>query len=392
MKKIFTLIALFFSMNAFASDVFVLTDISVSAVGENTSEAQTKAVEIGQKEAFHLLMNKIVDGQTPVSFEEEFDVTPFVQDVSVSDEKMTSQTYKGILTVRFKADPIRKLLMEKEVQFLTSLPNPMLLVPVFEDETQKLVFTKDNPIYAYWVKENPKFNLFQVKNVNSSDVQLHEAQRAWESNSFSAYKKILNELGVSSVLVFHIKKRGEHYDVETTVLPQNSAVQAHVTLSVMDDRTSIEKVIKDLVADTFRNMQKRWVYLSTKTASPVEIYNLVTPVSKVSDLKRVKDKMKQLNFAEKVEIKGFKNKLLAVDIAFRGDLDELEQKLKLNQMRIESYGVTDTEMPLFLLTEISAEGEELTDTPNEVLDRFENEENQNNLNEVETSADDAHVL
>ena len=176
------------------------------------------------------------------------------------------------------------------------------------------------------------------------------------------------------------------------MLPQNSAVQAHVTLSVMDDRTSIEKVIKDLVADTFRNMQKRWVYLSTKTASPVEIYNLVTPVSKVSDLKRVKDKMKQLNFAEKVEIKGFKNKLLAVDIAFRGDLDELEQKLKLNQMRIESYGVTDTEMSLFLLTEISAEGEELTDTPNEVLDRFENEENQNNLNEVETSADDAHVL
>ena len=163
MKKIFTLIALFFSMNAFASDVFVLTDVSVSALGESTSDAQTKAVEMGQKEAFHLLMNKIVDRQTPVFFEEEMDVTPFVQDVSVSDEKMTSQSYKGNLTVRFKAEPIRKLLMEKEAQFLTSLPNPMLLVPVFEDETQKLVFTKDNPIYAYWLKENPKFNLFQIK-------------------------------------------------------------------------------------------------------------------------------------------------------------------------------------------------------------------------------------
>ena len=392
MKKIFTLIALFFSMNAFASDVFVLTDVAVSAVGESTSDAQIKAVEMGQKEAFHLLMNKIVDEQTPVSFEEEFDVTPFVQDVSVSDEKMTSQTYKGILTVRFKAEPIRKLLMEKEAQFLTSLPNPMLLVPVFEDETQKLVFTKDNPIYSYWMKENPKFNLFQIKNVNSSEAKLQEAQRAWESNSFSAYKKILNELGVSSVLVFHIKKSGDHYAVETTVLPQNSAVQAHVSLSVMDDRTALEKIIKDLVADTFRNMQKRWVYLSTKTASPVEIYNLVTPVSKVSDLKRVKDKMNQLNFAEKVEIKGFKNKLLAVDIAFRGDLDELEQKLKLNQMRIESYGVTDTEMPLFLLTEISDEGTGLADTSNDVLDRFENEDNQGNSDGVETSSDEAHVL
>ena len=54
MKKIFTLIALFFSTNAFASDVFVLTDVAVSAVGESTSDAQVKAVEMGQKEAFHL--------------------------------------------------------------------------------------------------------------------------------------------------------------------------------------------------------------------------------------------------------------------------------------------------------------------------------------------------
>ena len=395
MKKIFTLIALLISMNSFASDVFVLTDVPVSAVGENTNDAQTKAVEMGQKEAFHLLMNKIVDEQTPISFEEELDVNPFVQDVSVSDEKMTAQMYKGNLTVRFKAEPIRKLLMEKGVQFLTSLPNPMLLVPVFEDETQTLVFSRENPIYAYWMIENPKFNLFQIKNVSSSDEKLQEAQRAWESNSFSSYRKILNELGVSSLLVLHIKKTGELYEVETMVLPQNSAPQAHVSLSVTDDRTSIEKVIKDLVLDTFRNMQKRWVYLSTKTASPVEIYNLVTPVSKMSDLKRVKEKINQLNFAEQVEIKGFKNKLLAVDIAFRGDLDELEQKLKLNQMRIESYGVTDTEMPLFLLTEISSdsEGDNLKSKEVEgVYDEFENNGTQNNLNGVEIQNTEANIL
>ena len=57
--------------------------------------------------------------------------------------------------------------------------------------------------------------------------------------------------------------------------------------------------------------------------------------------------------------------MLSVDVAFRGDLDELEQKLKLNQMRIESYGVSDTEVPLFLLTEISDEEHQSETVENE---------------------------
>ncbi|MBQ8251687.1 MAG: hypothetical protein IJY92_07260 [Alphaproteobacteria bacterium] len=407
MKKIFTLILLFISINSFASDVFVLTDVPVSSVGENAIDAQTKAVSMGQKEAFNLLLNKIVDVQTPVVFEEELDVTPYVQDVSVSDEKMTSQMYKGNLTVRFKAEPVRQLLIEKGARFLTSLPEPMLLVPVFEDEVQTLVFNRNNPIYAYWMTENPKFNLFQIKNVESSDSKLQEAQKAWEKDSFSAYKNILNELGVSSILVLHIKKTGQLYEVETKVLPQNSAMQAHVKLSVTDDRTSLEKVVKDLVADTFRNMQKKWVYLSTKTASPIEIYHLVTPVSKISELTRIKAKINQFNFAEKVEIKGYKNKLLSVDVAFRGDLDELEKKLKLNQMRIESYGVTDTEMPLFLLTEIdlsSVNAHENTvaengaetlksDEIDAAFEKFEYSDGaQNNMDNIEKQSATAHIL
>ena len=393
MKKIFTLIMLLVSMNSFASDVFVLTDVPISAVGENVIEAQEKAVLNGQKEAFNLLLNKIVDVQTPVLFEDELDISPFVQDVSVSDEKMTAQMYKGNLTVRFKAAPVRALLLEKGAQFLTSLPEPMLLVPVFEDETQTLVFSRDNPIYAYWMRENPKFDLFQIKNVNSSDAKLKEAQKAWESNSFLAYKKILNELGVSSILVLHIKKTGLLYEVETMVLPQNSAVQAHVKLSLTDDRPSLEKIVKDLISDTFRNMQKKWVYLSTKTSSPVEIYHLVTPVSKMTDLKRIKEKIEQFNFAEKVEIKGFKNKLLSVDLSFRGDLDELEQKLKLNQMRIESYGVTDMEMPLFLLTEMNVNSVEndvealQSNETEDILDRLEESQYEMNETKVQNSAE-----
>lgn len=365
MKKIFALICLLISTNAIAADVFVLTDVFVSSVGENAIEAQSKAVEIGKKQAFTMLVNKIVDAETPVQLEDDIDISTFVQDVSLSEEKMSPYSYKGNLTVRFKAEPIRNFLMEKGAKFLTSLPEPMLLIPVYEDETRTLLFSEENPILTYWNTEKPSFELFQIKSIDKEGLRNSIAQKTSLDNLSLTYEKLANQYGVSSALVLHIKKAGERYEIRTMVLPENSASQAHIVLSLTDDRPVIEKVIKDLVLDAFRNMQKKWVYLSTKTATPIELYHLVTPVSKMSDLKRIKDKIQQLNFAEKIEIKGFKNRLLSVDVAFRGDLDELEQKLKLNQMRIESYGVSDTEVPLFLLTEISDEEHQSETVENE---------------------------
>lgn len=388
MKKIFAFITFFLSFNATASDVFVLTDIPVSATGENVIEAQKNAVEIGKKEAFNQLISKIVHTEAPAIFDETLDITPFVQDVSLSNEKMATQNYSGAITVRFKADPIRQLLTEKGVQFLNTLPEPMLLIPVFEDETKTLVFHPDNPIYTYWLNEKPTFDLFQIKMIENTPVKLAEAQKAWEQSSFNAYKKLLNENGLTSLLILHIKKTGDLYEVKTKVLPNNSATQAHISLSLTDDRTDIRKVVKDLVFDAFRNMKKKWIYLSTKTTNAIEIYHIVTPVSKVSDLKRVKDKINQLGFAEQVEIKGFKNKLLSVDISFRGSAEELAQKLKLHQMLIENYGLTENEQPLFLLTEV-LEPLSTHSTTNETINTSNDSINEHgNLNALPTQAGD----
>ena len=117
----------------------------------------------------------------------------------------------------------------------------------------------------------------------------------------------------------------------------------------MDDREDVHFVVKDLISDAFSNMGKKWVYLMTKNVAPVSIYHLLTPVSKVSELKKIKDKIAQLNFVEKVEIKGFKNKMLSVEIAFKGSIDELQRKLVLNQMSLMPY-MAETDEKLYLLT------------------------------------------
>lgn len=348
MKKILMGIVTFFSVSAFASNFYVQSDILVSGEGKSVLEAQTNAVSEGQKKAFLMLLKKIAPTVDITQFE-TVDVTPLVQDVSLSDEKVSATTYKGNLSVRFKSEPIYELLVGQNEPFLTSLPEPMLLVPIFEEEGKLLVFNKENPILNYFYSAKPQNDFFHVKVVSDEGQKLQEAEKIWQEGLFDKHNAFLNEYEVTKALVLKIKKSMDVYQVETFVLPKESVSTAGVNFQVMDDREDVHFVVKDLISDAFSNMEKKWVYLMTKNVAPVSIYHLLTPVSKVSELKKIKDKIAQLNFVEKVEIKGFKNKMLSVEIAFKGSIDELQRKLVLNQMSLMPY-MAETDEKLYLLT------------------------------------------
>ena len=348
MKKILMGIVTFFSVSAFASNFYVQSDILVSGEGKSVLEAQTNAVSEGQKKAFLMLLKKIAPTVDITQFE-TVDVAPLVQDVSLSDEKVSATTYKGNLSVRFKSEPIYELLEGQNEPFLTSLPEPMLLVPIFEEEGKILVFNKENPILNYFYSEKPQNDFFHVKVVSDEGQKLQAAEKIWQEGLFDKHNAFLNEYEVTKALVLKIKKSMDVYQVETFVLPRESVSTAGVNFQVMDDREDVHFVVKDLISDAFSNMEKKWVYLMTKNVAPVSIYHLLTPVSKVSELKKIKDKIAQLNFVEKVEIKGFKNKMLSVEIAFKGSIDELQRKLVLNQMSLMPY-MAETDEKLYLLT------------------------------------------
>lgn len=378
MKKILMGIVTFFSVSAFASNFYVQSDILVSGEGKSVLEAQTNAVSEGQKKAFLMLLKKIAPTVDITQFE-TVDIAPLVQDVSLSDEKVSATTYKGNLSVRFKSEPIYELLEGQNEPFLTSLPEPMLLVPIFEEEGKILVFNKENPILNYFYSEKPQNDFFHVKVVSDEGQKLQEAEKIWQEGLFDKHNAFLNEYEVTKALVLKIKKSMDVYQVETFVLPKESVSTAGVNFQVMDDREDVHFVVKDLISDAFSNMEKKWVYLMTKNVAPVSIYHLLTPVSKVSELKKIKDKIAQLNFVEKVEIKGFKNKMLSVEIAFKGSIDELQRKLVLNQMSLMPY-MAETDEKLYLLTFIEEKLNQ-TEAQSKLLNQETVAENENRANE-----------
>lgn len=339
-----------------AADVFVMTNIPVSAEGESAVEARAKAVANGENQAFVELLDKIVaqKDRSKVKISGHDMIVPFVQDVSVANERAGSTRYFGALTVRFKAAPVRDFLESQHVTYLARLPQPALIIPVFKEGSQTLVLEETNPLWEA-VRENmPSSRLFQFKLLAGTPEELMPAHAAGVQLNESALKLLAQKYNVTQIMILEVVREGTEFKVSTQFWPKNSAPEAEVSLKVSDDRESLIRICTDLLNDVIRAMSKKWLYLAQNSAQPVQIYPVAAPIEKVSDLSRIRQKLQQLNFADKVDIKGFSNKQLSVDFHYRGTITELGEKLRLNDLILTSTTDANGQM-VYLLTEPEAE-------------------------------------
>lgn len=340
MKKFFKTLALVFVIlcasmaKAMAADVFVISGVPIAGEADTAAKAKEIALMKGSYQAFVDLLDIIVaeSDRDKITIADKKFAEQFVLDVSVANEKAGSTKYYGALTVRFNAPKVRQFLESLQVGFLARLPQPAVVIPVLKNEYGIQVFSLNNPLFKALRDNMPSNRLFQFQTVAGDEADDKMAKECVFFQNKYACNDLAQKYFVTQLLVLEVDKQGTKYTVSTHVWPSGAAPEAEVSFKTTDDRESETKVMIDLLNDTIRNMSKKWHYLSQNSAAPITVYQVFAPIEKVSDLSRMKQKLARLNFADKVDIKGFSNKQLAVDFHYRGTITELSEKLRLNQL------------------------------------------------------------
>ena len=363
LKSILTaLLAAFLPLCAAADDVYIISGVPISGESDSAAQAREQALSHGKKAAFKELLDTVVAVQDreKITVDDEKLIESFVQDISVSNERAGSTKYYGALTVRFKAPEIRRLLEAAQVGFLARLPQPFIVIPVYQTEQGVFLFSENNPLWKAVQNDLPATRLFTFQPVRGDSDDEMLAQSGVINQNPHSLSELAQKYYVSQILILKISRQNTSYTVQTTVWPNGSAPEAEVSFKVTDDRESAQRICADLLKDTVRAMTKKWLYLTQNSAQPLTVYQVFAPIEKVSDLSRIKQKLARLNFADKVDIKGFSNKQLAVDFHYRGSAEELGEKLRLNQL-ILTVNTDSAGQPVYLLTEAGAQ----TEAPNE---------------------------
>ncbi len=215
-------LALFSGSAVAQTDVFVVSDVAVDALGRTTTEARTQGLQDGQIEALNRLFKRLV----PRAYHSDIpgmaarDAIDLVRDFSVSNERTTSGRYLADLKVRFQPDAVRSVLRFAEVPFAETVSKPVVIIPVYQESvvSAPVIWADSNPWLEAWgqlrpsdglvPRQLPYGDLEDLTSLRIEDVVAHDGDRleAWASrygadDSVIATASLLGSLGAESVRV-----------------------------------------------------------------------------------------------------------------------------------------------------------------------------------------------
>ncbi|HLT77872.1 MAG TPA: DUF2066 domain-containing protein [Ferrovibrio sp.] len=134
------------------ADPFVVTGIPVDATAESAAAARPVAIGEGQRRAFLALMRRLTrpedHGRLPRPSEALLNQT--VAGFEIDEERTSATRYIARITVRFRADEVRRLLQDARLPYSETVSRPVLVIPVWQTATESKLWEADNPWRVAW--------------------------------------------------------------------------------------------------------------------------------------------------------------------------------------------------------------------------------------------------
>jgi hypothetical protein len=156
------------SFAATADDPFTVSGVTIDATASNALEAQTAAMRQGQSDAARILIERLTLAEdrleTGLDFTPRMDetgemvveysladdiVAEMISGLEISDEQRSATRYLAQLDVSFDPRVVERVLAGYGVPFVASQSRPTLVLPVFEQAGQFILWD-ENPWRAAW--------------------------------------------------------------------------------------------------------------------------------------------------------------------------------------------------------------------------------------------------
>lgn len=307
--------------------VYTISDIPVSAEADNAVLARDQALIEGQKKAFDQLLDQIVleiDKEKLQEPEEAF-ILNAVQDVSVSHEKTTQTKYMGTLAVRFKEKSIQEFLKTQQVSFLESLPDPMIILPIYQDEARVLTLEEASPLFQSLQEALPRTTLYRFSIPTGTADEL-VAISGLSAQDMSGLKLFLKKYAVSQILILTVQKKGTFYEVVTASYPSDQTITQ--TRFRVFEPVSPKMAMDRIVQQVGVTLENQWRYTKMNTMHEIGMYHVLIPVQSVQEWLALQKKLKRLSFLTNVRLNGVFEHFILVDLEYKGSLYQLATELE----------------------------------------------------------------
>ena len=255
---VFILFAAFLSSPPVRAQVtaepFTIHGVEVDVTASSANAAKEQAIADGQRQAFQSLLERLTNpadrGRLP-----KVDGADYDSDYSIESERASAVRYIATLNVRFNAAAVRKLLKTAAVTMIEPVVHPVVVIPVWRNNGQVVVWEDGNPWRAAWQSQG-KGGLVAIVVPTAADGALPSVEQV-----IAADDTELGALGgryhTSEVLVMTADLSGDGHKVEVTAAVTRGApftVDA-VSLTAKSGETT-DQMLGRAVRDLMQSIEK----------------------------------------------------------------------------------------------------------------------------------------
>ena len=273
--------------------VYSIKSIQAQNSGISSSAAKDAALNDARKQAFQLMIQKLIDKKDMDRFESVDDQTVefLIDSMQIMNEQMGPKSYKATVSFEFNKQRMEEFLRNKSVEFVAPVHKSIVVLPLLSDGAKTYLFEKENIWMDLWRGHsfNQALVTFVVPNGDLSDMQLLDAEDAL-IGAAEKMAAVAARYQASAVVVPYItiSIQGRKINVQVDFqeydakgIKKNNTIRSHNLTEVSAEvakqdllkkllKISIENIQDFVKAQFGGNQNHNLVYLKVPTKTPDE--------------------------------------------------------------------------------------------------------------------------
>ncbi len=326
-------------------NVYVAAGIPVDITGD-LATLREKAMLEAQREGLQKVLSTIASAEDVkhVTLPGDDEITSWVQDFEIEEEKTSASRYIGRFTFRFMADPIRQFLTDQGIAYAETESKAVLVLPVYTTETGDTeLWGPTNPWFAAWASRQQQPGLVPIKTPvgDLPDTNAISATQALAGDK-PRIQALADRYAVGDVMVAEAALQPPSADgkriLALTIASYGADNVQNLKDQVVSDTGDVDQLLRDgvdKVAELVQNSWKQENLVDPNSRATVQVH---VPFTSLSQWVSVKRHLAQVNLIKSVNLTHLSRNGADIELTYLGDEVQFIRALNQADLMITSSG------------------------------------------------------
>jgi hypothetical protein len=272
------------------------------------------------------------------------EITSWVQDFEIEEEKTSASRYIGRFTFRFMADPIRQFLADQGIAYAETESKAVLVLPVYTTETGDTeLWGPTNPWFAAWASRQQQPGLVPIKTPvgDLPDTNAISATQALAGDRVRV-QALADRYAVGDVMVAEAALQPPSPDgkrvLALNIASYGSSNVQNIKDQVVSDTGDVDQLLRDGVAKVAELVQNSWKQDNLVDPNSRATVQVHVPFSNQQQWVQVKRHLAQVNLIKSVNLTRLSRNGADIELTYLGDEVQFIRALNQADLMITSSG------------------------------------------------------